>query len=569
MHKKILSSIVLVFFLIAFISHPGALGARETFNDLGNFSWAKDAIYYLNERNIVNGTGKGKFSPNDKIKREQAALMLVRALYPNVKSSTKLKFPDVKPNSFYYNAIAVAVDHGLLNGDPKGTFRPGDPITRAETAKILAKAYNLKGTNGNFTDLNQAIWAKDYIKALASNNIVNGYKDNTFKPNNHITRAEFSLSLARCLDDKFKPKALTVHFIDVGQGDSIFMRTPNGKTILVDGGPQSAGDDVVNYLWRQGITSIDLLVATHPDADHIGGLIKVLSSLTVKKVIDSGATHTTQTFNDYLTLIDQKNIPFVVPKEGDFISLDSDLKIQVLNTYDAGEDNNEGSIVLKVSFKNIDFLLMGDADTQVEQSIMNKYNVEAEVLKVAHHGSNSSSSLSFLQKVRPKASVLSYGANNTYGHPHENVISRLRSVGSVIYSTALSGDIVMASNGNDLNVNVIPDHQSAPVEPSQPTESKVSITGLDLAGEKVTIKNSGSTNVDLSGWYIISVEGNQKFSFPSGTVIKPGVSIKIVSGPNAVAGTNQLVWSKANIWNNSGDTARLFNNKGVLISEFK
>lgn len=560
---------MLVFLLIGSISNVGLVKAAEVFNDLGNVQWAKDEIYYLNERNIVNGTGNGKFSPNVNIKREQAAIMLVRALYPNEVSSTKLKFPDVKPGNFYYNAIAVAVDHGLINGFDDGTFRPTEPITRAQTAKILALAYNLKGTNANFTDLNQAPWAIDYIQALASNNIVNGYKDNTFKPNNQITRAEFSVSLARCLDDKFKPivKNLKAHFINVGQGDSIFIQTPNGKNILVDGGPRSAGNDVVSYLKQQGVTGIDLMVATHPDADHIGGLINVLQDLTVKKVLDSGATHTTQTFADYLTLIDQKNIPFVVPKEGDLISLDSDLKIQVLNSYDAGEESNEGSIVLKISFKDIDFLLMGDADSQVEQTLVNKYNLEAEVLKVGHHGSNTSSSLPFLQEVQPNVSVLSYGIDNSYGHPYQEVINRLKSVGSNIYSTALSGTIVVTSNGTNLGVNTTP--AAYPEEPLQPVDSKISITGVDLVGEIVTITNGESASVDLSGWYIISVEGNQRYNFPQGTIINPGAIIKVVSGANAVAGPNQLVWSKAYIWNNSGDLAQLYNAKGELISEYR
>lgn len=179
--------------------------ADETFTDLSSVSWAEEAIYFLNEREIINGYGNGRFKPNDKITREQAALMLVRELYPNETSATTLEFTDVDADSIYYNAIAVAVDHGLFEGYPDGTFKPKDPITRAATAKVLALAYNLKGTEAQFIDLNKAPWAAEYIKALASNNIVNGYEDRTFRPNNTITRAEFSLSLARILDERFKP----------------------------------------------------------------------------------------------------------------------------------------------------------------------------------------------------------------------------------------------------------------------------------------------------------------------------------------------------------------------------
>ena len=206
MYKKIIISTVLMILLLTPLGMDNITKAKESFTDLGSVPWAQDAIYFLNERDVINGYGNGQFGPNDNITRGQAALMLVRELYPNEKSPNKLTFSDVNPNSYYYNAIAVAVDHGIFNGNPNGAFKPDDPITRAATAKILAIAFNLTGTNGNFTDINDVPWATNYIKALASNNIVNGYGDNTFRPNNTITRAEFSVSFARVLDDKFKPK---------------------------------------------------------------------------------------------------------------------------------------------------------------------------------------------------------------------------------------------------------------------------------------------------------------------------------------------------------------------------
>ena len=141
--KKLLTFFILCIFLST--SNLGIVNAREHFTDLGSVSWAEDAIYFLNDRGVISGYGNGIFGANDNITREQAALMLVRELYPDETSSTILSFSDVESNSYYYNAIAVAVDHQLFGGYPGNIFKPSNPITRAETAKILSLAYGLKG----------------------------------------------------------------------------------------------------------------------------------------------------------------------------------------------------------------------------------------------------------------------------------------------------------------------------------------------------------------------------------------------------------------------------------------
>lgn len=455
--RKVLSLFLLFTLLLSTSFSANDVKAKEKFKDLGKVRWAEEAIYFLNERGIINGYGNGVFGPNDKITREQAALMLVRELYPNEISNTKLPFKDVKADSYYYNAIAVAVDHGFFEGYPDGTFKPQDPITRAATSKIIALAYKLNGTNGYFTDLNKAEWATTFIKALASNNIVNGYDDGTFRPNNTITRAEFSLSFARVLDNKFKPAPnLYAHFLDVGQGDSIFIQTPEGKTILVDGGKKESGPKVVSYLKNIGVNSIDLLVATHPDADHIGGLIDVLKNFPVNQVLDSGKEHTTQTYLEYLQLVDSKNIPFTVAQIGQNISLDGNIKMTVLNSGNSKTDNNEASVALKITYGDMDILLTGDAETEQERMMLSRFNVEADIYKAAHHGSNTGNSLEFLMAVSPSATILSYGKDNNYGHPHQEVVQRLQQIDSKIYSTADSGNIVFTVNKTSFSVSTKP-----------------------------------------------------------------------------------------------------------------
>lgn len=186
------------------IGGANLVSAKEKFTDLGSVLWAENAVYYLSDRGIINGYGNGYFGATDHITRGQAAVMLVRELYPNETSSTKLTFPDVAEDSYYYNAIAVAVERGIFNGNPDGTFAPDAPISRAATAKILAVAYGLDGTKGNFSDLNQAEWAREYVNALASNHITTGYADYTFKPNHPISRAEFTVLFARVLNEGFR-----------------------------------------------------------------------------------------------------------------------------------------------------------------------------------------------------------------------------------------------------------------------------------------------------------------------------------------------------------------------------
>ncbi|WP_349407923.1 S-layer homology domain-containing protein [Pseudalkalibacillus sp. SCS-8] len=576
--KKFLSFFMVFALVLSFVNH-NQVSAHSHFSDLGKVPWAKEHIYYLSDLGIINGYGDGRFGPNDNITRAQAALMLVKALYPGENASKNPGFKDLSKNNFYYNAIAVAAEKGLITGYPDNTFRPSANITRAETAVLIDRAYKIarKGSATGFTDLASVPWALESILDLSSANIINGYTDGTFKPKNNITRAEFSVVLARTINEDFRPMSdLLVHFIDVGQGDSILIQSPSGKTILIDGGRKSAGQKVVDYLKQAGVSSIDLMVATHPDADHIGGLIDVLEQMKVHKVLDSGKSHTTNTYMEYLNLIDQKNIPFDVPNEGSKINFDNILVIKVLNAFNNSSDRNESSLVLKVSYNDVDFLLTGDASTENEANMMNKYNVEAEILKLGHHGSSTSTSQAFINAVKPEVGILSYG-DNSYGHPDSDVVNRMWNYGATLYSTCDAGTITVASDGVNYKVDADPfqgaDSCGTNVNPEpkpepKPTTGKLDITSLSLSDEYVTIKNIDTKDIPMDGWTLVSVEGNQTYEFPSDFVLKKGATVKIVAGRGAVANPpTVLLWSKAYIWNNSGDAARLYDPQGKLIDE--
>lgn len=359
---------------------------------------------------------------------------------------------------------------------------------------------------------------------------------------------------------------MRVHFIDVGQGDSILIESPNGKTMLIDGGVKGAGQQVVSYLKELGVNKLDQVVATHPDADHIGGLIPVLQTIPIEQFYDSGKVHTSQTFEEMLMAIDQKNIPYYVPKTGDLIEFDKDVTVKVLNANEHATDNNDASIVLKVAYGNVSFLLTGDAGIALEKEMMQN-DVTATILKAGHHGSNTSSSEEFIRAVKPEVTILSYGEDNKYGHPHAEVVDRLQAMGSNIYATAESGTIIVATDGVNYTVNGKEASRAVtPKTPSTFLPTAVEIVSKDLVTEIVGIKNNGQQAVSLNNWQLISLEGNQVFNFPN-LSLQPGKIIYVTSGANAREGDNYLKWTTKQIWLNDGDAAQLRNEKGELVSE--
>ena len=255
------------------------------------------------------------------------------------------------------------------------------------------------------------------------------------------------LNLTSCQN----PSIVTVYFFDVGQGDSIFIDT-NNKDVLIDGGPRSAGLTVLNYLSELNISHVDIVVATHPDADHIGGLITVLnSSIQVDMVLYNNQTSTTKTYQEFISLARDK---MVVAERGQVYVLDYNVNFTVLNPTQPLEfsDTNDNSIVLRLQVENVSFLFTGDATFETEESMMNAgLNLKSQVLKVAHHGSKHSTSTEFIQAVKPIYAVISVG-ENYYGHPSPETIQRLLNEDVTVYSTQVSGTIVMSTDGQTIQV---------------------------------------------------------------------------------------------------------------------
>lgn len=377
--------------------------------------------------------------------------------------------------------------------------------------------------------------------------------------------------------DPVASENLTVHFIDVGQGDSILLEY-DGKTMLVDAGERDQGSVVTAYLQDQSVSSIDYVVATHPHSDHIGGMDEVLSSFEVGYFIDSGFPHTSKTYENMLTAVDEKDIPFEVAEKGEKIEFDPAVDIEVLNPKSEYSDElNENSVVLRVSYGEVSFLLMGDAGLETEEKLMNAgSDLDSDILKVGHHASRSGSGEAFISAVSPEVSIIELGAGNDYGHPHAEVLERLQKA-SRVYRTDLDGSILVTTDGSTYTIITqktgLEETESEEVESemrgvSDSQESTVYVSDLSLKDEWVKITNKGSSPVSLAGWKIEDEGNNHEYSFTSFT-LESQATVALYTGKGTDTATELYMGSNSPIWNNDGDTAYLFDNNGKLVSSLE
>ncbi|PVX24860.1 MAG: MBL fold metallo-hydrolase [Candidatus Bathyarchaeum sp.] len=273
-----------------------------------------------------------------------------------------------------------------------------------------------------------------------------------------ITSALLSVLLVISVTICFTPTAssqsaaiVAVHFIDVGQGDCIFIDTATND-VLIDAGSASASQTVIDYLDYLNVTRIHLLIATHAHADHIGGIVDVLNCIPVNNVIFNNQTHTSATYTNFITAAQTHNL--TVAQRGQTFTLTKTANLTVLNPTQPLEfsDQNDNSIVVKLQVQNTSFLFTGDAEEPAEQSMLTSsvVSVKCDVLKIGHHGSNTATSQAFLDLADPTYAIISAGLDNTYGHPHNQTTQKLQTKNVTTYCTINSGTIVAQTDGTTI-----------------------------------------------------------------------------------------------------------------------
>ena len=252
--------------------------------------------------------------------------------------------------------------------------------------------------------------------------------------------------------NQINPNEMVVHYIDVGQGDSILIQV-NNKNLLIDAGPQSDKKNLLSYLSALNLEKLDYVIATHPHEDHIGNMDDVINDYNVLAFYAPKVQSTTKTFEKMVESLKSKNLKINVIKKGtDSIDLGENTKVTVLSpTKDSYENLNNYSPVIKIQYGKTSFLFTGDAEKDVEKEILaTNENISADILKVGHHGSSTSTTKDFLKKVNPSLGVISVGQDNTYNHPNDDTIKRLKENKVTIYRTDKDGTVVLSSDGSKI-----------------------------------------------------------------------------------------------------------------------
>ena len=384
---------------------------------------------------------------------------------------------------------------------------------------------------------------------------------------------------------------LLVTFLDVGQGDAVLLQAPEGQTALIDAGR----GDIVPLLREMGVEQIDLMVATHPHADHIGGMARVIESIPVRFFMDNGEPHTTATYRSLIATLEARPEITYLEATPRTISLGS-ATLEVLPLLPRGTTgHNDRSITLVLRFGDFTALLSGDSEVRQLTHLVGLGVVpKLTLLKAAHHGSDNGFTWGFLQAARPRVVVISVGRNNSYGHPRKSALDAYAATAREMFRTDLHGHLQVHGYGDGSYV-VVQGDQVASARAggwTRGTEARVVATATagsvasaptshaqlritvqadapgndhqNPNGEYATVENSSAEAIAIGGWRLCDL-ANHCFRFPARATIESGGRVVVHTGSGQPDGERFYMGRRQAVWNNNGDTATLYDSKGATV----
>ena len=475
---------------------PAVSAAANPFRDVAATDWFYSSVLWAVNHGVTDGKTANTFAPNEGCTRAQVVTFLWAANgKPEILAVTS-PFTDVSPSDWFFKPVLWAVKQGITKGISDTEFGPEQTCTRAQIVTFLYAAKGRPTVSGSssFSDVADTDWyAKPVIWAVKKE-VTKGIGDGKFGPNDTCTRAQVVTFLCKVYGQNtghiplpsLKPipiptpvpsaipvpvpitpkpvpmatptpttapeaSALNVHFIDVGQADAALVEC-DGQYMLIDGGNKADSSKIYSVLKSAKVPKLDILVATHAHEDHVGGLAGALNYTKADLILSPVTDYDSEAFRDFRKYADLSG-GITIPKAGDTYELGS-ATVTILGL-NLAQGSNNTSIVLRIDHGANSFLFMGDAERDAELALTESgAKLSADVLKVGHHGSDTSTTYPLLYYAQPKYAVISVGEDKSYGHPTEVVLSRLRDADVKLYRTDMQGDIHCISNGEALTFTV-------------------------------------------------------------------------------------------------------------------